>query len=144
MSRNSSNNYLKAGNNISCGKTVLRMEEYHKKWLLKADKDLKSASHAIEFRDYELSAFLCQQSVEKGLKSVYIKRFNELKKTHDLLFLGTKLELPEDLMRICEELNSFYFVTRYPDVSDDVCTEEDALNSLKDAKKVLKWIKKNI
>lgn len=120
------------------------MNEDYKKWLNKANKDLTSASNAIQFSDYELSAFLCQQSVEKALKAMYIKKFNELKKTHDLLFLGTKLELPKDLINVCEELNPFYFITRYPDVSDDICTEEDANRCLKNAKEVLTWIKKNI
>lgn len=109
-----------------------------------AKRDLNSAVHALEYMDYSLAAFLCQQSVEKGIKALYIKKFNELKKTHDLLFLGKKVELPKDLVPLCEALNSFYFITRYPDVSDDECDEEDAIHAIENAKEVLNWIEKNI
>ena len=120
------------------------MQEDIKRWWNTAKRDLNSAVHAFEYMDYSLSAFLCQQSVEKGIKALYIKKFNELKKTHDLVFLGKKVELPEKLMLKCEALNSFYFVTRYPDVSDDDCDEQDAIQAIENAKEVLNWIERNI
>ncbi len=85
------------------------MKEEVSSWWEKAKNDLNSATHAVEYEDYYLAAFLCQQSVEKGLKALYIKKFNELKNTHDLLFLGKKIDLPKNLMSICEELNPFYY-----------------------------------
>ena len=120
------------------------MREDVQKWLRIAKRDLNSATYAVEFMDYSLTAFLCQQSVEKGLKAVYIKKFNDLKKTHDLFFLGRKVELPKKLLSICEELNSFYFITRYPDVSDEECSKEDAVHAIKNAREVLNWIEKNM
>jgi len=57
------------------------------KWWKQAKRDLKSAKNSFKSKDYYVSSLLAQQTVEKALKALYIKKFNELIKTHDLVFL---------------------------------------------------------
>ena len=88
------------------------------KWWKQAEIDLKSAKNSFKSKDYYVSSFLTQQSVEKVLKALYIKKFYELIKTHDLVFLATKLKLPERLVELCDRLSKVYVLSRYPDASE--------------------------
>ena len=86
-----------------------------KTWLEKSDHDLVTAKVTLREGIYDASAFYCQQAIEKALKALYIKEFKQLIKTHDLYFLGKKVNLPSELLKICDEITSFYTETRYPD-----------------------------
>ena len=59
---------------------------------------------------------MCQQAAEKILKSLYLKKYGELRKIHDLAYFAKKLNLSEDLIEKCEELTKAYVETRYPDL----------------------------
>ena len=45
------------------------------KWFNLAERDFSSAKKNFKKKIYYVSAFLCQQSVEKGLKALYIKKY---------------------------------------------------------------------
>ena len=77
------------------------MKEEVKKWMERANADLKSAKNSLNSKDYYLSAFMCQQSAEKILKALYLKEFGELRKIHDLAYFARKLNLSEDLIAKC-------------------------------------------
>ena len=111
--------------------------------------DLKSAKHSLKSRDYYLSAFMCQQAVEKILKSFYLKKYGELRKIHDLAYFAKKLNLSEDLTKKCEILTKVYVEARYPDMgSGDIpakkFSKEDAEGFIEIATEVLRCIKKMI
>ena len=53
------------------------MKEETKKWILRAERDLKTAKHDIESKDYYAASFWCQQSAEKALKAVILEKSNE-------------------------------------------------------------------
>lgn len=66
-------------------------------WWLQALKALDSAEKNLRIEEYYLTAFLCQQSVEKALKALYIHRLKEsLGVTHSLIFLGRNVGIPEE------------------------------------------------
>jgi len=115
-------------------------------WWKQAKRDLESAEHSLKSKDYYLVSFLAHQSVEKALKSIYIKKFGKLIRIHDIFYLAKKLGLSEDLIEICKEINPVYTEARYPDISNKLPAEEysedDAVTDLENAKKVLKWIEK--
>ena len=119
------------------------MEET-KEWLKKAKRDLDSAKYNYKGKKYDVSAFLLQQCVEKSLKTVYIKKFKSLLKIHDIVMIGRKIDLPEDLLKECESLNSVYLESRYPDVPYSDYKKEEIEFYIKTAQKILKWTKKNI
>lgn len=119
------------------------MKEEVENWWKKAEDDLETAEYNLKGRRVDAAAFYCQQSVEKALKTLYIKKFKELIRTHDLLFLGKKLELPEELLSICDKINPFYVGTRYPDFHEEYPIGEIS-KAIDNAKKVLKWVREKI
>ena len=86
----------------------------------------------LKYYDYDDVAFYCQQAVEKGLKALYITKFQKAPpKVHDLTLLcdhlanvpetirhaGEKLtppiSLPDILMLLTKYLQSFILVNRF-------------------------------
>ena len=122
------------------------MKKEEKNWLMQAERDMKSAKNSFKSKDYYLASFLCHQVVEKALKSLYIKKMGKIYRTHDLVFLSKTLSLPEEMIELCQRLNPAYIEARYPDAGDELpafsYTKEDAESDIKDAEKVLEWIKK--
>ena len=119
------------------------MEET-KGWLEKAKKDIKAAENSISMKDYEWACFQAQQSAEKALKALYIKKYKKLLKIHDLVLLAKRLNAPEEILQFCKELTPAYLYTRYPDISHVENLENLARKFLIYAKDILKWINKNI
>ena len=112
-------------------------------WLEKAEHDLNTARINLEQKVYDASAFFCQQAVEKALKALHIKEHAELIKTHDLNFLGKKVGLPNNLLKACNRITTFYVESRYPDSYAEF-DEGKVSVSIKDAEKVIKWVKGKI
>ncbi|MFQ6128416.1 MAG: HEPN domain-containing protein [Thermoplasmata archaeon] len=104
-------------------------------------KDLETAHHLFEGKRYDAAAFFAQQSVEKGLKSLYIYRRGELRKTHDLVLLGKGLDLPQRLLDLCKELSPAYIYTRYPDVVPVEDIEKVSKELLGYAEEIVQWMR---
>ncbi|MBS3068478.1 HEPN domain-containing protein [Candidatus Micrarchaeota archaeon] len=123
------------------------MKEDVSLWLKQSEADLDSAESLLEIKKYYASAFFSQQSTEKILKAACIKKFNELIKIHDLVFLARKLNAPEDIVNNCRYLNNVYIESRYPReiyAPAEIFSDEDAKKAIKLAKEVIKWAKKNL
>ena len=60
------------------------MKEEVKRWLDKAKEDLEKAEVLLKSEHYDGAAFFSQQSAEKALKAIIIKRTNNFPKIHDL------------------------------------------------------------
>ncbi len=97
------------------------IDDYIRKWIIKADNDFKIAEHELAQPETEMVTdaicFHCQQSVEKLLKAYLASKNIDFGKTHNLEFL---LELCKKQDTIFENINlgdlSFYAVeVRYPD-----------------------------
>ena len=124
------------------------MEEEIKRWMEQAERDFKSAKNSFNIGDYYVASLLCQQSVEKGLKALYLKKFNSIKKIHNLVILAEDLKLPKRLIDECDKLNPIYIDTRYPDASGDLphkkYTQDKSQEDMNAAEKILKWIRNKI
>ena len=124
------------------------MKEEVKRWMYQAERDFKSANNSFNIGDYYVASLLCQQSVEKGLKAMYLKKFNEIKKIHNLVILAKDLKLPKKLIDECDKLNPIYIETRYPDASSDLphekYTQDKSQDDINAADTILKWIIKKI
>ena len=92
------------------------MREEYLNWWKQAKADLETAEFNADGKRFEAAAFFSQQAVEKGLKALYIKKFGELLKTHDLVLLGKKVGLPTELLELCKSITPAYIYTRHPDV----------------------------
>ena len=117
-------------------------------WFLQAEIDLRTASNSLLSKDYYASAFWSQQAIEKCLKAVVMKESKALIKVHDLVMLGRKAKLPEDLLSKLKLFGGVYTETRYGVIDEKIpaqkFTEKDASEFLTVAKEVLRWSKKKI
>jgi HEPN domain-containing protein len=93
-----------------------------KKWILKAENDLKIAKDEMLTENPATDAicFHAQQCVEKYLKAYLISKDKETSKTHDILFLIKQCLLIDIEFNYLLELNadsltSYAVEIRYPD-----------------------------
>jgi HEPN domain-containing protein len=123
------------------------MEE-SKDWMEQAEADLVTAENSLLSKDYYASAFWSQQAVEKCLKAVIIKNSKVLVKVHDLIFLGKKANISEELFSKLRLLSGIYIESRYGITASQIPAkkfkENDASEFLKISKEVLAWCKKKI
>ena len=94
------------------------MGNEHAEWIAKAERDFDTAKYNIEGKKFEGGLFFLQQSAEKALKALYIKKFRKLFKTHNLVVLARALKADKRILTICEQLSPAYQYTRYPDVAE--------------------------
>lgn len=119
-----------------------------KLWLDLAYDDLDTARQNFNIKKYHIASLFAQQAVEKALKALYMTVFHDLKKTHDLVFLANKLDLPDSFKSICKKLDPIYLQTRYPDVSGQLprtlFNVIDAQEFINISDEVVEWVKKKI
>lgn len=119
-------------------------------WLNQAKRDLQTANNSFHSGDYYACVFWCQQTVEKGLKALYIYTFNKIPpKVHDLTLLCDAIEnLPENVRIIGEKLTPSYIFARYPDASNkipaDLYSMEQTKNFLKLTREAMLWIENKL
>jgi len=115
-------------------------------WWKQAERDLQSARNSFDSKDYYASAFWAHQSLEKGLKALLIKKSNELQKIHNLVKLARDLNLPEEIVKKCAQVNPVYIEVRYPEgksLPADKINKVEAEQVLLMAEEVLEWLKEN-
>lgn len=117
-----------------------------KVWWEKAKSDLAAAKNNIESENYDIASFLAHQSMEKALKALQIKKKKQFTKTHDLLYLGKEVGIPEELLKKCCFINPVYTETRYPDASGTFkeYSKQEAENDVNNAEEVVTWIEKQL
>lgn len=88
-----------------------------KDWLEQAKNDLKHAQNSLLDTDYAWACFAAQQSAEKAVKALYMKK-NSIAWGHAVSELLESL--PEDirtdveLIEKAKKLDKYYIPTRYP------------------------------
>lgn len=94
-----------------------------KQWILYAQSDLDAAQKLYAAKKptqwtYLLVLWHCQQTIEKILKMIIIKKDKELLKIHDLIRLAelTEKKFSSSDILFLEKLNKFYLRSRYPDL----------------------------
>ena len=113
-------------------------------WMEKAKQDLNASKDSLKSNNLGWATFQIQQSAEKALKSVLIKKESRLVKNHDLVYLGNMLNLPKNYLDHCKEISQFYVVNRYPDIPEINLTKERVEEYLSWTKEVLEWCEKQI
>lgn len=121
------------------------MNSYIRQWLELAEGDFLSAKHLLTLYPHKLEVicYLCEQSAEKMLKSFLVPYHEEIPRTHDLMRLCRLCrEHDEDFDGIideCARLMPYGVQVRYPNNTE--LYEEDMLQALKDAEKVMDVIR---
>lgn len=123
------------------------MKQEVQNWWQQTLKDIDTAKALYKIKKYDYSSFWCQQSAEKALKTLLLKRGYELIKTHDLVLLSRKLNAPENIVQLCKELTPVYVETRYPGLGEEgfkIFTKRETEEDIKSMEKIIEWTKKNL
>lgn len=102
---------------------VMELEEKIKFWIDNSNYDFKTAKSMQRARRYVYTVFMCQQSIEKYIKALYLKKHKtEAPKSHNLLYLleHIDVEIAEDDKKFLAEISSYYISGRYPDYKKKV------------------------
>ncbi len=95
-----------------------KFEKEAKRWFNQALEDLQSAKILLDNKRYYLVCFLCQQIVEKALKSVIYFNKEDLVIGHSVKKLADWAgEFDEEFKKLGEKisvLDTYYITTRYP------------------------------
>lgn len=117
-------------------------------WWMQAKRDLTSAKNSLKSKDYYMVAFLCQQAVEKSLKTLILHTKREFYPSHSLIYLGKSVGIPHTFHSFLRELTPQYTISRYPNAAGEVpfelYDEEMASKFLKKSEEVFQWIEEQL
>ncbi|MCF7956294.1 MAG: HEPN domain-containing protein [Phycisphaerae bacterium] len=127
-------------------------EKIVKNWLDLAQYDFDTAEIMLDRGRHIYVAFMCQQTIEKVLKAIYVKNTNQAPPyTHNLTRLLDKLSLAEQLddaqCSALETLNSYYIECRYTEAFEELSSMLDQAKSkelFNMTKELFKWFKSKV
>jgi HEPN domain-containing protein len=110
---------------------------YPKDWLDIAERDLTRVRVLLDANDPEGAGFHLQQALEKFLKAFLLYQGWKLRRIHDLeALLNEAIEWMPELeghRSLCQRVTAFYFIERYPFISEGEITKDDVNDSLSEA-----------
>jgi len=112
-------------------------------WRSGANDALETASLLIENGKILFGLFFCHLSIEKLLKSHYVRCTSSLApKTHDLLYLSKKLdfELEEEHIAFFATLMYYQLEGRYPESLPETPGKDKALEYFNKTKEIFEWL----
>jgi HEPN domain-containing protein len=118
-------------------------------WWKQGKNDLEKAKVLFKSKNFDGTSFFCQQAVEKTLKALILLKTKEKNiEGHSLVYLGKMARLPKTFFSGLKKLSPQYFISRYPDVTEEVpyelYDEKLAKEFLDIAEEVIKWIEKQL
>jgi HEPN domain-containing protein len=125
-------------------------EEKIRYWVKSSRTDWKVANHLFEKGDYAYALFFGHLTIEKLLKAIFVKKFNEAPpRTHRLVFLAEKVELgmSSHRLELLEVITDFNLEARYPDEKFSFlkkCTREFAKEHLRRIGGLRRWLLKQV
>lgn len=131
------------------------MQKKIQEWIDIAEEDLSTAELCIQGNKYLWAMVMCQQSVEKILKAIYLKQTEEIPpKIHNLKLLLEKIGLVSAINNdignvgvLLEDLVNFYIGSRYPDKRKkliEICNKNYAKTTYDKTKQVYLWLKNRL
>lgn len=120
------------------------MKEETKLWFEKAEEDFDYAQYNLKGHRYGAATFFCQQVLEKILKAFLVENDVRPPKTHDLILLAkqTALDLPKEWLSDLRKLTQYYFLVRYPDMSQKFFAKPGiAKEVFQKTEEIYQWVK---
>ena len=121
--------------------------DHPREWLNRARSNLALAKNRVPDVYLEDLCFEAQQSAEKAIKAVLIKRDVRYPHVHDLSRLVSLLEesgeTTPEAVRIAEELTPYAVIGRYPGITRPV-TEEEYRKAIETAEAVVEWAEQRL
>ena len=128
----------------------MNAHEKYEYWLDIAQYDLDSAETMLSGKRWLYVVFMCQQSIEKLVKGLYVLYIDDnIPKTHNIRVLVEKFEnlLPESITDDCydlfEDLTIYYLSGRYADYKQKMSerlNEQTATDFLNRTKEIFSWL----
>lgn len=114
-----------------------------------AKKDLEVAEKNFILKEYYITAFLCQQAIEKYLKAFFmIKKGKSSGPTHSLIYLAKESGVPKNFYNFLGDLSPEFITTRYPDIAGEapykIYNSEKVNNYLIKSKELIQWLENKI
>ena len=106
------------------------------------------ARHLFEKGDYPYALFFGHLSIEKLLKAIFVKKFDEAPPySHRLVFLAEKigLDMSSERLELLEVITDFHLEARYPDEKFTFykkCTKEFTDKHLRRIGGLRRWLLK--
>lgn len=127
----------------------MNVRKESEQWFLQGKEEFATAQASFEIKKWFAVAFWSQQAAEKVLKAVFIEKKKESPgNTHSLTHMGREVNIPKELWNSLRDLTKEYYLSRYPDVSEDIpykmYTKHDAKKFLKDCEKIIQWAESQI
>ena len=119
-------------------------------WLDIAQYDLRTAEAMFETGRWFYVVFMCQQSIEKLVKGLYLLYIDDnIPRLHDINGIFDRFEsklsgkITEDQANLFDTLSTFYLRNRYPDytpAASTLATEDFAQTILEKTKEAFQWL----
>lgn len=107
------------------------------RWMEQARHDLESGRKNFGIKVYDVTIVLCEQSLEKALKALYIAQKQEFApRIHEIAFFAEETKVRPQLDATLLKLQDLYFLLRYPEPEGPM---PFALVTRQDAQTILKW-----
>jgi HEPN domain-containing protein len=121
------------------------MRKEIERWWEQAKRDFQTAKNCMKSKDFYASVFFCHQTVEKGLRALYLlQKSASPGTTHSLLYLAKETNIPQKFLPFLKELTPEFVITRYPDVAGETPYElydkKIAKKFIKETEAILKWL----
>ena len=120
-------------------------------WIALADEDFDAAEAMLAAGKWKYAVFLCQQSLEKYLKALYILTKNELAPPIHNLFrlaeLSGKSRFSENQLMFFSEISLYYLASRYPEdwqKMKELGNRAKATEVLTTTGEIRQWLKKTL
>lgn len=118
-------------------------------WIEQAEEDLQTARIMLKSKRWKYAIFMCQQTLEKSLKAIYMKKKEEFPpRIHNLFRLAEQIgkELfPHDYLEFFSEISLYYIQSRYPEDLEkmaEINNKVKAQEVLHKTAEVMKWLMK--
>ena len=128
----------------------MNLQEKFEYWLDIAKYDLDTAEAMFITGRWLYVVFMCQQSIEKLCKGLYLFFVDEdVPRTHDINSLITKYvdkmpaAIDEDKRMLFARLSAFYLNNRYPGYQEQLSTslnKQEAQHILEDTREAFSWL----
>lgn len=129
---------------------MVSIKKSAEEWFRQAEYDLETARIMFKAGRYIYTVFMSHLSLEKALKGLYTKRFNEMPhQIHSLTFFSEKLKLnlPEEMGIFLDTISTLSVPTRYPDDIQRLLKgfkKAETKKILFKTKEILEWLKKKL
>ncbi len=117
-------------------------------WLKQAESDYSKAKVLLDNNYFDGVAFYSHQATEKALKALFLAKLKESERSHSLVYLSKKLNVPKNMLSGIRDLNPEYVIFRYPDIASGVPAEnydeEIVQRHINTANEVIQWVKEQM